>query len=115
MTPVRDIPWETGLLEPHRDPAAAAQLRPLPKAGLAPVSAQTIPSQPASPKLDAFERAALRFARETARSPACRGPHLRARAREVQPQLSPGGFVSLLAVRAVANAPCRIGAVATAD
>ena len=82
MTPVRDIPWEPGLLESHRDPAAAAQLGLLSEAGL---------------------------------PPACQVPRLQARARDVQAQLSPREFVSLLALRAVANAPCRIGALAAAD
>ena len=115
MTPVRDIPWEPGLLEPHRDPATAAQLGLLSEADLPPVFAQSIRSQPASPELDAFERAAPLFAREMVRPPACQVPRLKARARDVQAQLSPREFVSLLALRAVANAPCRIGAVATAD
>jgi hypothetical protein len=85
------------------------------EAGLPPVSAQAILSHLDSPELDAFERAALPFARETAWSPASQVPRLQTRSREVQQLLSPSEFLSLLTVSALANSLCRISAVAPAD
>jgi alkylhydroperoxidase family enzyme len=93
----------------------AESLRLVAEAGLPPVSAQAILTHLDSPELDAFERAALPFARETAWSPASQVPRLQTRSREVQQLLSPSEFLSLLAVSALANSLCRIGAVAPAD